>query len=82
MNKLLEHCIKEIEYVYEEIFTVKDLLKGYEWNRLSTGEKRNIRYLFRNYIYANKDLNIVNVVENSNQKQSKLKYKKVKKNAE
>lgn len=52
MNKLLANCIKEIEYIHEEeIFTVKDLFKGYVWNRLSTGERRNIGYIFKNYIY-------------------------------
>lgn len=80
MNKLLANCIKEIEYIHEEeIFTVKDLFKGYVWNRLSTGERRNIGYIFKNYIYINKDLNIVHIIKNKNVKESKMQYKKVKK---
>lgn len=80
MNKLLTHCIKEIEYIHEEeIFTVKDLFKGYEWNRLSTGERRNIGYIFKNYIYENKELNIVHITKNKNVKESKMQYKKVNK---
>lgn len=73
MDKLLEHCIKEIDYIHEdEIFIVKDLFKGYEWNRLSVGEKRNIGYIFRNYIYENKNLNIVNINKNSNKDRYKF----------
>lgn len=80
MNKLLEHCIKEIEHVYEdEIFTIKDLFKGYKWNRLSKGEKRNIGYIFKNYIYLNKDLNIVHITKNPKINGGTLRYKKVKK---
>ena len=82
MNELLKYCIREIEYLdVEEIFTVKDLFKGYEWNRLSVGERRNIGYLFKNYIYENKDLNIVHVTKKQNVKESKMQYKKIKENA-
>nr|WP_172692233.1 DUF1413 domain-containing protein [Paeniclostridium sordellii]AUO31856.1 hypothetical protein [Paeniclostridium sordellii] len=80
MNKLLAHCIKEIEYIHEEeVFTVKDLFKGYVWNRLSTGKRRNIGYIFKNYIYENKDLNIVHILKNQNVKESKMQYKKINK---
>ena len=80
MNKLLAHCIKEIEYIHDdEVFTVKDLFKGYVWNRLSTGERRNIGYIFKNYIYENKDLNIVHIIKNQTVKESNMQYKKVKK---
>ena len=83
MNKLLEYCIKEIEYIHEEeVFTVKDLFKGYAWNRLSTGEKISIGYIFRNYIHLNKELNIINISNNPRLKEGKTKYKKVKKNTE
>ncbi len=82
MNKLLEYCIKEIKYIHEEeVFTVKDLFKGYEWNRLSVGEKRSIGYIFRNYIHSNKELNIINISNNPRLKESKMKYKKIKKSA-
>ena len=78
MNELLDQCIKETKYIHEgEIFMVKDLFKGYEWNRLSLGEKRNIIFLFRNYIYINSCLNIINVDEGANKKKEKLKFKKV-----
>lgn len=78
MNQLLDKCIKETKYIHEgEIFTVKDLFKGYEWNRLSLGERRNISFLFRNYIYINSCLNIINVDEVANKKKEKVKFKKV-----
>lgn len=82
MNELLKYCIKEIEYIKEEeVFTVRDLFLGYKWNRLSLGERRNIGYVFRNYIYLNKDLNVVIVERKENKKDRYIKYKKVKKNA-
>lgn len=79
MDELLKYCIREIEYIgEEEVFAVKDLFKGYEWNRLNRGEKINLGYIFKNYIYKNKSLNIVNVNECKDLRYSSMKYKKIK----
>lgn len=49
------HClniaIKEVESLsLNETFLVKDLFKGYEWNRLAIGERRSLGSLFLNEV--------------------------------
>ena len=40
MNKLLNTAIKETENLNQgEVFLVRDLFKGYEWNRISCSER-------------------------------------------
>lgn len=43
----LQIAIKEVAQLHEgEIFLLKDLFKGYEWNRLDIGERRSLGLLF------------------------------------
>lgn len=43
----LQIAIKEVDHLNEgEIFLLKDLFKGYEWNRLNIGERRSLGLLF------------------------------------
>ncbi|MBO0602635.1 single-stranded DNA-binding protein [Sporosarcina sp. E16_3] len=45
--KCLNLAIQEVENLESgEVFLVKDLFKGYEWNRLDTGERRSLGALF------------------------------------
>lgn len=47
----LEIAIQEIEFLdTNEQFLVKDLFKGYEWNRLDIGERRSLGALFLNEV--------------------------------
>lgn len=48
MNDLLQRALHEITNIQSgEKFLVKDLFKGYEWNRLSINDRRNLgRYFF------------------------------------
>lgn len=40
---LLELALNEVKELRPgEVFLVKDLFKGYEWNRLSVNERRNL----------------------------------------
>lgn len=40
-------AIKEVKLLSpNEVFLVRDLFKGYEWNRLATGERRVLGSLF------------------------------------
>lgn len=51
INKILEQAIQEISYIsVEEQFMLKDLFKGYEWNRITQGERRKLGMLFFNYV--------------------------------
>ncbi|WNB90930.1 single-stranded DNA-binding protein [Bacillus sp. NEB1478] len=43
----MKFAIQEVENLIDgEIFLVKDLFKGYEWNRLSIGDRRSLGLLF------------------------------------
>ena len=51
VNKLLELAIKEAENLENgEIFLVKELFKGYEWNRIPRKDRLLLGTLFLNYI--------------------------------
>ncbi|MBH0157306.1 single-stranded DNA-binding protein [Fictibacillus sp. 5RED26] len=43
----MRFAIQEVEnLIHGESFLVKDLFKGYEWNRLSIGDRRSLGSLF------------------------------------
>ena len=47
MTNLLQQALSEIPNLNSgEIFLVKDLFKGYEWNRLSLNDRRNLGRFF------------------------------------
>ena len=47
----LNLAIQEVENLKSgEVFLVKDLFKGYEWNRLAIGERRSLGALFLNEV--------------------------------
>lgn len=44
-------AIQEVEnLIHGETFLVRDLFKGYEWNRLSIGDRRSLGALFLNEV--------------------------------
>lgn len=50
-NLLLERAINETANLKPgEVFLVKDLFRGYEWNRISRSERLLLETLFLNYI--------------------------------
>lgn len=51
VNELLEIAISEISNIDPgEIFLLRDLFKGYEWNRISRSDRLLLGTLFLNYI--------------------------------
>lgn len=65
MDKNLRHILKKIEQMKDnEVFEIKELFKKDEWSNLSRGERRNINYIFRNYIFQ-KDINVKILMKNS-----------------
>ena len=49
VNKLLDEAIKETENLHEgEVFLVKDLFKGYVWNRIPRKDRLLLGTLFLN----------------------------------
>jgi len=51
VNELLEKATKEIEDLFVgEVFLVKDLFKGYEWNRIPRKDRLLLGTLFLNRV--------------------------------
>jgi len=72
-NELLEIAKEELKNLNsEEIFLVRDLFKGYEWNRLSRSSRLLLGTLFINYIKST-DIGIVPIEKTSSGQQ---RYKK------
>ena len=52
-NDLLDRAIEETKHLYtNEIFLVRDLFKGYEWNRISRSDRLLLGTLFLNYVHT------------------------------
>lgn len=52
VNQLLVEAITETEALEEgEIFLVKDLFKGYRWNRIAVKDRLLLGTLFLNYVH-------------------------------
>ena len=50
-NELLDLAITETQnHQDDEVFLVKDLFKGYEWNRISRSNRLLLGTLFLNYV--------------------------------
>ena len=55
VNKLLEYALKEADKMLSgEIFLIRDLFKGYEWNRLPRNNRLLLGTLFLNYVKREK----------------------------
>ena len=51
VNDLLSKAINETAWLNKgETFIVRDLFKGYEWNRISRGDRLLLGTLFLNYV--------------------------------
>lgn len=69
-NDLLLKAIKEVDNLTKnEVFLVKDLFKGYEWNRISRGNRLLLGTLFLNYVNSNDNNNLVAVEKTSSGQQ-------------
>ena len=54
VNELLEIAINELKNLRSnEVFLLRDLFKGYEWNRISRSDRLLLGTLFLNYIKSN-----------------------------
>lgn len=72
VNELLELAIKETENLSNgEIFLVKELFKGYEWNRIARNDRLLLGTLFLNYV--NKTDGSIQAIEKTTSGQQKYK---------
>jgi hypothetical protein len=66
----LKRAIQEVPNLQMgEEFLIKDLFKGYEWNRLAIGERRILGSLFLNEVKNGRLIDIVNVAKKSSANQ-------------
>ncbi|OQB13034.1 MAG: hypothetical protein BWY15_01998 [Firmicutes bacterium ADurb.Bin193] len=74
VNELLEIAIKETENINEgEVFLVKDLFKGYIWNRILRKDRLLLGTLFLNQI--NKMNGNILAIEKTSSNQQRYKKK-------
>ena len=75
VNELLEEAIKETENLTDgEIFLIKDLFKGYIWNRISVKNRLLLGTLFLNCVHSG--LCLVEAIGKTSSHQQK--YQKIK----
>ncbi len=60
ISLLLNQAIDEVQYLNcGEEFELKDLYKGYEWNRIEQGAKSTLGTLFLSYANSNENIKII-----------------------
>ncbi len=68
----LEKAIQEIPFLnHNEEFLIRDLFKGYEWNRLEIGERRQLGSVFQNAVKNGELRGVVGMGEKSTSNQQK-----------
>ncbi|NLY81252.1 MAG: single-stranded DNA-binding protein [Clostridiales bacterium] len=73
VNDLLKIAVEETDNLMDgEIFLVKDLFKGYKWNRIAVRDRLLLGTLFLNHVNKNK-YNLVAIEKTSSHQQ---RYKK------
>ena len=76
VNDLLALAIEETKNLHnDEIFIVRDLFKGYEWNRISVSDRLLLGTLFLNYV--NTSGTYLEPIEKTSSGQQKYKVKMV-----
>ena len=71
VSKFLNDAIKETGNLNQgEIFLLRDLFKGYEWNRISRSERLLLGTLFLNY-YVNTSKGSIQAIEKTSSVQQK-----------
>ncbi len=69
VNELLEIAKTELSYLLlGEVFLLRDLFKGYEWNRISRSDRLLLGTLFLNYVKTN-DIGVVPIEKTSSGQQ-------------
>jgi len=73
VNDLLEEAVKETEKLTDgEVFLVKDLFKGYVWNRIPRKDRLLLGTLFLNRVKINSNLKPIEKTSSKQQKYKKL----------
>lgn len=76
VNDLLVHAVKEIVNLHDgEVFLLRDLFKGYEWNRIPRSNRLLLGTLFLNHI--NKTNGMIQAIEKTSSGQQKYIVKAI-----
>lgn len=71
VNDLLDQAIREVDQLFDgEVFLIKDLFKGYEWNRIPIKDRLLLGTLFLNYV--NKTSGNIVAIEKTSSNQQRL----------
>ncbi len=73
VNELLEEAMKETDRLLDgEVFLVKDLFKGYVWNRIAVKDRLLLGTLFLNAVHSGKyDLHAIEKTSSHQQQYKK-----------
>lgn len=75
VNELLDIAKRELDNIKSsEIFLVRDLFKGYEWNRISRSNRLLLGTLFLNFVKT-ENIGIVAIEKTSSGQQRYMKAK-------
>lgn len=79
VNVLLEIAIQETNKLRkDEIFLLKDLFKGYEWNRIPRNERLLLGTLFLNHMNKEQlDVQVIEKTSSGQQRYRKLKNREI-----
>lgn len=73
VNMVLEQAISESKFLKkDEMFLVKDLFKGYEWNRIPRKTRLLLGTLFLNYVNSG-DNNEIEAIDKTSSNQQKYR---------
>ena len=79
VNELLDQAKTELSSLFSgEVFLLRDLFKGYEWNRISRSDRLLLGTLFLNYIKTD-DIGVVPIEKTSSGQQ---RYQTITQNVE
>lgn len=78
VNELLENAISEVDNLsYNETFLIKELFKGYEWNRIPRNSRLLLGTLFLNYVNSEShEVKAIDKTSSGQQKYIKINKKK------
>lgn len=72
---LLKQALSEVHYLKEgEVFLVKDLFKGYEWNRIQRKNRLLLGTLFLSHV-ANGKSSEIEIIDKTSSNQQRYKKK-------
>lgn len=81
INDLLDLAINETDYIHiGEKFLLKDLFKGYEWNRIPRKDRLLLGTLFLNWVNSRENNKMIKTIMKTSSNQQQYQKEKDKEN--